>query len=42
MIAGEPMLRLFPTGEASMPESGVDAHVDAAVDAFLRAYRAKS
>ena len=40
MIAGEPMVRLFLTGDASMPEHGVDQHVDAAVDAFLRAYQA--
>jgi TetR/AcrR family transcriptional repressor of mexJK operon len=39
MIAGEPMIRLFLTGDASMPESDVDKHVNAAVDAFLRAYR---
>ena len=39
MIAGEPMVRLFLTGDASMPESDAAKHVDAAVDAFLRAYR---
>ena len=42
MIAGEPMVRLFLTGHASMPEREVGAHVDAAVEAFLRAYAAKS
>ncbi len=40
MIAGEPMVRLFLTGDASMREGDVDKHVAAAVDAFLRAYQA--
>jgi TetR/AcrR family transcriptional regulator, mexJK operon transcriptional repressor len=39
MIAGEPMVRLFLTGDASMPDGDVDRDVDAAVDAFLRAYQ---
>ena len=39
MIAGEPMVRLFLTGDAALPERDADEHVDAAVDAFLRAYR---
>jgi hypothetical protein len=42
MIAGEPMVRLFLTGDASMPEGDVDKHVAAAVDAFQRAYRPAS
>jgi TetR/AcrR family transcriptional repressor of mexJK operon len=39
LIAGEPMVRLFLTGAAPMREDEADAHVQAAVDAFLRAYR---
>lgn len=42
IIAGEPMVRLFLTGDASMPEHDVDQHVHTAVDAFLRAYQASS
>jgi TetR/AcrR family transcriptional repressor of mexJK operon len=40
IIAGEPMVRLFLTGDASMREGEVDEYADAAVDAFLRAYQA--
>ena len=38
LIAGEPMVRLFLTGKTPIAARDVDEHVDAAVDAFLRAY----
>ena len=39
LIAGEPMVRLFLTGKPPIAARDVDEHVEAAVDAFLRAYR---
>jgi TetR/AcrR family transcriptional repressor of mexJK operon len=42
MIAGEPMVRLFLTGNVAMTKGDIDKHVAAAVDAFLRAYRPAS
>jgi TetR/AcrR family transcriptional repressor of mexJK operon len=38
LIVGEPMVRLFLTGEPPVAARDVDHHVATAVDAFLRAY----
>ena len=39
LIAGEPMMRIFLAGEAPIREREAQAHIHAAVEVFLRAYR---